>query len=163
MTRPVLLDNTVLTNLALVGRADLVTHLWGAAASTTPAVMAEYQAGVAGGLLPSEAWLHLPALTLTERETTFADNLPSHLGEGERSCLTVAVHRQGLLASDDRDARRIAQRHNVPVTGTVGILVLCVLRDYLSRDQADALLAMMRALGYRSPVVSLAPLLGDSS
>jgi predicted nucleic acid-binding protein len=66
MTRPVLLDNTVLTNFALVGQTDLVTYLWGAAVSTTSAVMAEYQAGVAGGLLPPEAWAHLPVLTLTE-------------------------------------------------------------------------------------------------
>ena len=52
MSGPILLDNTVLTNLALVKQADLVPHLWGAAACTTPHVLAEYQAGVVSGLLP---------------------------------------------------------------------------------------------------------------
>lgn len=33
--RPVLLDNTVLTNFALVGRSDLVMRLWPSGACTT--------------------------------------------------------------------------------------------------------------------------------
>jgi predicted nucleic acid-binding protein len=161
MTPPVLLDNTVLTNLALVNRAELVTSLWATSACTTPAVLAEYQAGVSSGLLPPNAWANLPIVTLNEEEVAFAVALPPRLGAGERTCLAVAVHRQGLLASDDLDARHIARRHGVSTTGTVGILVLCVRRGHLSRDQAEALLAEMRALGYRSSVTSLAPLLDE--
>ena len=59
MTRLVLLDNTVLTNLALVNRVDLVIRLWGAAPCTTAPVLAEYQVGVQSGLLPfiaRDAW-----------------------------------------------------------------------------------------------------------
>jgi len=44
----------------------------------------------------------------------------------------------------------------------VGILVLCVRRGHLSREQADALLTEMITLGYRSPVASLDPLLDES-
>ena len=63
MTRLVLLDNTVLTNLALVNRVDLVIRLWGAAACTTAPVLAEYQVGVQSGLLPADAWAGLPVVT----------------------------------------------------------------------------------------------------
>jgi predicted nucleic acid-binding protein len=163
MIGPVLLDNTVLTNLALVNRADLATHLWANAACTTPSAMAEYQIGVANGLLPPDVWEDLPVLTLTDDEVAFAASLRPRLGAGERTCLAVALHRQGLLVSDDLDARNTARRHGIPTTGTVGILVLCVRRGYLSRDHGDALLAEMRALGYRSPVVTLAPLLRKRS
>lgn len=159
ITRPVLLDNTVLTNFALVGRTDLAMRLWPATACTTAAVLAEYGAGVAAGLLPPTAWDRLPVATLTEEEAHFAASLPPKLGAGERTCLAIAVHRRGLLASDDRDARRIAQKHDVATTGTIGILVLCVQQNYLSLEQADALLAEMVALGYRSPVSSMGSLL----
>jgi len=84
------------------------------------------------------------------------------LGAGERSCLAVALHRQGLLVSDDLDARRAAREHGIPKTGTVGILVLYVRRGYLSREEANALLTEMIALGYRSPVASLDSLLDES-
>jgi hypothetical protein len=40
-SRLVLLDSTVLTNFALVHRADLVLDLWGEAGATTQAVIAE--------------------------------------------------------------------------------------------------------------------------
>jgi predicted nucleic acid-binding protein len=124
-------------------------------------VLAEYQAGIASGALHPDAWTNLSVLTLTEDESTFANALPPRLGTGERTCLAIAIHRQGLLVSDDRDARRIAQQHAVPTTGTVGILVRCIQRGDLSRDQANALLEEMRAFGYRSPVTNLDSLLGD--
>ena len=41
------------------------------------------------------------------------------------------------------------------MTGTIGILVLCVRRGYLSGEQAEGLLAEMIALGYYSPFDSL--------
>lgn len=159
--RPVLLDNTVLTNFALVSKADLVMHLWPTTACTTSAVLAEYDVGAASRLLPPDAWGNLPIVTLTQEEATFVSGLPARLGAGERTCLAVAVHRRGLLASDDMDARRAARQHNVSVTGTVGILVLCVQQGYLARDQADVLLSEMIALGYRSPVASLDGLVDD--
>ena len=162
LERPVLLDNTVLSNLALVGRSDLVRRLWPVAACTTWQVLDEYGLGAASELLPADAWSDLPILTPTEEEMTFAVGLSARLGAGERSCLAIAVHRRGLLASDDLDARHAAQQLGIPMTGTVGILVLCVRRGYLSRKEANALLAEMRNLGYRSPVDSLDPLLDET-
>jgi len=162
MTTPLtLLDNTVLSNFALVGRPDIVQRLWADAACTTPAAKAEYQTGITAGLVPVTAWTDLRVVTLTETETAFAAELPPRLGAGERTCLAVALHRQGRLASDDQDARSMARRHGVPTTGTLGILVLGVRQGLLSKDEANALLKEMIAAGYRSPVTDLDSLLSQ--
>ena len=49
----VVLDNTVLTNFALVGRAGLVTHLWSTSVCTTSPVLDEYRSGAVSGLVPA--------------------------------------------------------------------------------------------------------------
>jgi predicted nucleic acid-binding protein len=161
LVRPVLLDNTVLTNFALVGRDDLVRRLWPGTASTTPSAMGEFQAAVVRGLVPSTAWTTLPLISVTADEAAFALELSPRLEAGERECLAVAVHRSGLLVSDDLDARNAARDPGVPTSGTLGVLVSCVRRGFLSRAQANTLLAEMIALGYRSPITSLDPLFDE--
>jgi predicted nucleic acid-binding protein len=161
VSRPTLLDNTILTNFALVDRAELVTQLWPTAACTTAAVVAEYAVGVAEGRLSADAWTDLPVVELTGEEVAFTEGLSSRLGAGERACLAVALHRQGLLASDDLDARRAADQHRVPRTGSIGILVSCVRRGILSREEAESLLVEMIASGYRAPVDRLGLLIDE--
>jgi hypothetical protein len=108
--RLVLLDNTVLTNFALVGQDNLPTRLWSDAACTTTAAYGEYLAGAAVGILPADAWRDLIQVALDEREEAFAARLTTQLGAGERSCLAVAISRSGTLASDDLLARRMGGR-----------------------------------------------------
>jgi predicted nucleic acid-binding protein len=159
MSRPVLLDNTVLSNLALVGQDDLPFRLWGEAAATTAASRAEYQAGVEAGLIPRGCWGGLPVIELTPEEDALAFSFSAGLGPGERTCLAVAAQRKGMLASDDLHARRAATRLGVPITGTVGILAACVRTGHLSLAEANGLLEAMIAAGYRSPITSLDQLL----
>jgi len=151
MTGPVVLDNTVLSNFALVDAVELVKRLWEGVAGLTPAVLAEYKAGASHGTSPAGAWADLPVLTLTENEAAFVATLSTRLGAGERASLAVAVHRRGLLASDDRDARNAARQH--------GVLAACVRLGYLGRNEGNALLAKMIVAGYRSPVTNLDQLL----
>ena len=155
----VLLDNTILTNFALVGRPDLVLDLWDVACAITPAVIAEYQAGVASHGLPANIWNTVTSLPLDPGEQALADQLPPRLGSGERSCIAIAIQRHGLFASDDAEARRVAQRHGLKVTGTIGILVLNTRLGRLAAAEANALLANLIAQGYRSPVTTLDDLL----
>lgn len=155
MTPPILLDNTILTNFALVNRVDLVFKLWGTNCTTTTAVMTEYQTGVTSGLLPANAWIRLIPLMLDETETRFATSLPPRLGAGERTCIAVAVHRKALFVSDDRDARLAAKKNGIPVTGTLGVLASCVHEGYISLSEGNFLLTQMIKFGYRSPFASL--------
>lgn len=155
----IILDNTVLTNFALVKRPDLVLDLWPSGAATTPEVMAEYQAGVTSRGLPADIWDPLLQLALNHAENEFAERLSPKLGSGERTCLAVAVLRKGLLACDDAEARHEAQRLGVAVTGSIGILVLNVRQGRLALADANSLLDEMIRLGYRSPVDTLDSLL----
>jgi len=159
MTRPVLLDNTVLVNFACADRADLVLESGFERVCTTPAVMTEYESGVESGHVPDGLWGSLPQLDCTAEESAFARSLADRLGAGERSCLAIALHRQGLFASDDADARAEAQKHDIPVTGTLGILIVNVEHDVLTRDAANTVLQTVVEAGYRSPVDRIDPLL----
>lgn len=151
----ILLDNTVLSNLALVGQMDLIFHLWPDRVATTRAVLDEYAVASQAGLLPPGAWTDLPVVEMTGEETEMADTFSSRLGAGERTCLAVAHLRGGRLATDDGDVRKAAGRLGIPLTGTLGVLAIAVRRDLLTLDQANALLAEMIAAGYRSPVEAL--------
>lgn len=151
MTQTVLIDNTVLTNFALVERMELVTDLWPSACTTT-AVQAEYAAGTEVRDLSSDAWDGLKLLTLTPTEKAFAARLHQRLGAGERSYIAVAYHRSGLFASDDYDARREGQALQVPTTGTIGVLLLNIQQGRITLADGNRLLAQLIQFGYRSPV-----------
>jgi predicted nucleic acid-binding protein len=104
----VALDATILTNFALVNRPDLVYRLWPGIVVATSATIREYQSGIASRQLPEDSWIELPVVELSSEESEFALNLPANLGEGERSCLSIAKAREGTLATDDLAARRQA-------------------------------------------------------
>jgi predicted nucleic acid-binding protein len=159
MAGPVLLDNTVLVNFAAAERPDLVLQTWPGAVCTTPAVRHEYRQGVANDVLPESAWGQLPLCELTEEEVTFAGRLSARLGAGERTCLALAYRRDGLFVSDDADARAEARDHEIPVTGTLGILAQVVDEGMISIEEGNRLLARMIEAGYRSPVDRLDTLL----
>ena len=140
---PVVLDNTVLANFALVESAPLVLELWAPGVCTTAAVMDEYRAGVVAGTVPQGAWSELPVTPLDGKEEAMVAGFPQRLGRGERSCLAVAVCRKGALVSDDLDARKAAIDLGVQISGTVGILIACLEKEMLDLSQADRLLAAM--------------------
>lgn len=158
MPRPIVLDNTVLTNFALVKHTALVLRLWPTACTTAEA-MAEYQNGASLGHVPAQAWSELLIVSLSETELSLAASLSSRLGAGERTCLAVARERHGLFVSDDLDARLSAQRLDLRITGTLGVLALSVKRKLLSRKAANDALTTMIASGYRSPLDRLDSLL----
>jgi len=61
--------------------------------------------------------------------------------------------------TDDRDAREIAADMQIPVSGTLGLLVRLVDQGALSLQEADDPLRRMIASGYRSPVTQLADIM----
>ncbi len=155
----ILLDNTVLSNFALVQQPALVIRVCPGRACTTAAAYAEHEAAVEKGLLQANLWSDLPVIELTEDAVQLVEMLPARLGPGERTCLAVAIQRGGVVATDDLSARQLARRQGVKFTGTLGILVLAVTSGEVSIDQGNAFLAEMVAAGYRSPVESLEVLL----
>lgn len=63
-----LLDNTVLSNFALVERINLLPDALGNQIATTSQVINEYQNGVAKGILPATSWDWLEIIELSQEE-----------------------------------------------------------------------------------------------
>ena len=106
-------------------------------------------------------WLHLTACHTPEEFRTFGQLLTTLHG-GEASCLAIASHRQWTFLSDDKAARKASQMLNVPLSGTLGILLALVKQGHLPLSEADTILRQMVQAGYRSPIASLADILKDS-
>jgi predicted nucleic acid-binding protein len=154
-----LLDNTVMSNFALVGRPDLLRATFGDEVATPQQAFSELIAGAQQGRLPGLDWSWLPVWTLETVETPHYQQFLRRLNAGESACLAMAVHRGCRTVPEDRDAREFAHRLRIPLSGTLGVLVRLTDIGSLGLEQADALLSRMIAAGYRSPAVSLQELL----
>jgi predicted nucleic acid-binding protein len=155
----VLLDNTVLSNFSIVCRPDLVRRAFVEQVGATEQALQEMEDGVAIGKIPACDWDWLARVTLTPAEQVRFETLREYLGEGEASCLAAARERGDRLATDDKDARRLARQLGISVTGTMGILAMLVKQGQISLVEGDRLLQDMVAAGYRSPLLTLADVL----
>lgn len=150
-----LLDNTVLSNFAVVGRSDLIHRVLGEDAATVEAVWDEHQAGIRAGRLPAEDWSWLPVLPLRESEVALFQQLSRRLNAGESACLALAAERGGRILTDDRDARETAAEWHIAISGTLGLLLQAIDLGIITIAEGNELLQRMIADGYRSPVISL--------
>lgn len=150
-----LLDNTVLSNFALVNRIELLTKALGNQVATTPQVIDEFKDGIARGRLPETRLDWIEILDIEAEEESLFREIMVRLNAGEASCLAVAARRNGRVLTDDRDARKLAAQLKIPVSGTLGILLRLVQIDVLTTPEANEFLGQMIAAGYRSPVEKL--------
>jgi predicted nucleic acid-binding protein len=155
----VLLDNTVLSNFSTVRRPDLVRAAFVEQVGTTEQAYQEMQDGVAIGKIPAGDWDWLAPVALTRAEQAQFETFHEHMGAGEASCLAVARERGYRLATDDKDARRLARQLNISLTGSIGILAALVKQGQISLVEGDRLLHEMVAAGYRSPLAMLEDIL----
>ena len=100
-------------------------------------------------------WSWLPVWTVEEAEAPQYNRLLSRLNAGEAACPAIALTRGCGILTDDRDAREVARRLKIPLSGTLGVLVRLIDIQALSLQAADAFLAQMITAGYRSPITSL--------
>jgi len=166
---PFIVNTTVISNFAEVNRLDMLQLAFDELAITTQ-VYEEIQAGLSQGydfyqnidshILPfsADGWLQLMTLQGTE-ELQLYGSLLKQLHSGEASSLTIAHYHNLTFLTDDKKARKIATTLNVPVSGTLGTLLLLVQDDHLSITKADQLLARMVDNGYFAPVTSLRSLI----
>ena len=150
-----LLDNTVMSNFAVVECPDLLRIAFGDTLATPQQAFDELEAGIRAGKLPRLNWQWLPVWTLDAIEAPRYHELLHKLNAGEAACLAMAVTRGCRVLTDDRDARELVRRLRIPLSGTLGVLTRLVDIAHLSLDEANALLLQMIAAGYRSPVTSL--------
>lgn len=144
-----------MSNFALLGRVDWLRDLWPGRLVTSDEAWKELQTGTAIGRIPALDWSWLEVLSLTPEEISVYDELMPPLGEGEAACLALARSRSYGLLTDDRVARREAQRLGIPLSGTLGALKSPVDEGRLSLQEADEALQSLIDFGYRSPFTSV--------
>ena len=132
----------------------------------TEQVRVELVAGRAGGyarLGAVEQALTTGAIIQAEPMNTAEHELLGELlrtfGAGEASCFALARHREGVVVTDDRMARRHCIEFGIPVTGTIGILKALSVSRTISAAEADALLAGMEKFGFYSPIRRISDLI----
>ena len=149
-----IVDTTVISNFSLIGRLDLLEGIKDLC--VTKEVWDELDIANKKGLLKiSQTDLKAEILRMNEDEKESFLRLSSRFGRGEASCLAIALHRDAGILTDDLDARRFAQRGNVPVSGSIGVLVKCITSGHLSLEQGNELLSCMIQKGFFSPVENL--------
>ncbi|MCW1968271.1 MAG: hypothetical protein KIH69_009170 [Anaerolineae bacterium] len=160
-----LVNTTVLSNFAATQSLDLLHKTVGNLFFTSY-VYDEVQNGLYAGydyytgiekfIFPftSQGWLHL--ISPSDDEILLTYTLSSKLHWGEASSLSVAKIRQWGFLTDDRAARTQATYWNIPISGTLGVLVLAVKREIISLREGNIVLQeMINTAHYRSPVFDL--------
>lgn len=158
--QPVVLDATVLSNFASSDAVDWLVDLLNRP-TAVPAVRAELDRGYEHGheFLADAIDEFDDGIPLVEgREAEDpplldAAEVRDRLDAGEAESLLCTVELDGTLATDDLAARRLATAYDVPVTGSVGLLVAGVERDVLEVTTANDWLEIWRTTrGYYAPV-----------
>jgi len=148
------LNTTVLSNFAQIDRIELLVDL--PRLVTVDAVHEELRAGVENHSYMTHALAALdeeiPVITPTQSAKEVEAELLESLDPGEAQALAVAAVADGLVVTDDGDARTVANQRDLALTGSIGLLVRFVENDQLSTARADTYLKRwIDDAGFRSP------------
>lgn len=162
MSKPeIFADTVVLSNFVFGGLFENLLQRYGEHLRITTQVLDEIESGIAVGYTELEI-IHeavknnrLKTIPLDKAEYDFYSSLLANLGRGEASCISCARNRKAVIATDDRAARRVCIKHNIKITGTIGILKSAVTTGMLSIDAAEAALVRMSSAGFYSPIKRL--------
>lgn len=148
------LNTTVLSNFAQVDHVELLLDL--PRLVTVDAVREELEDGVdthpylerALTALQEDIPVITPSSSAEELEAEFLETLDP----GEAQALAVAAAVDGMIVTDDGDARENAKRRDVDLTGSIGLLVRFVEDGHVSAETADTYLKRwIDEAGFRSP------------
>jgi len=82
------------------------------------------------------------------------------LHPAERTCLSIARRRGWGFLSDDRAARQQALTWKIPLSGTIGVLLLAIRDRRLTIERGNVLLhEMVVRANYRTPTMDLGEIL----
>jgi predicted nucleic acid-binding protein len=162
--QPVVLDTTVVSNFASTDSISFFATVLESPV-VVPAVREELERGLDAGHGYLDTAVDALDDELPVRPVSADDgvqDIRDRLDRGEAESLLGAIEHSGTLATDDLAARKIADQRGVPVTGSIGLLVLGVEAAHLDCDTADEWLDTWREQrGYYAPVDSVAEILGD--
>lgn len=154
-------NNTVLSNFASIDRLDLLKDVYGRIFISLE-VYKEIEGGIRHKHLFQKRtkqiadlgeWLLVTGLEGNEED--LYRKLKKQLHPGEASCLAIAINREWAFMTDDKDARKLADVYEVPLSGTIGSLYFSIDQKLISAKEANDLLQQMIENGYHSPVPKL--------
>ena len=151
-----MLDNTVLSNFALVDELSLLQQFCRDSGAITTHVFNEFEKGVQAGLFKKPDFSWLAKLDFdNETERNMFTLLNQRLGAGEASCLVLAVHRAYDFLSDDMMVRKFALREGIRVSGSIGVLIELINENIITLEKGNNILKGFIRWGYYSPVEKL--------
>lgn len=128
--KPVVVNSTPLVAFWAIGRLDILRSLYGEI-MIPPAVREEFlstEKETRRKTLKDEAWIRVVKLKNPNRAGAFAS-----LDEGEAQVLALAEEQNAsLVLIDERKARRYAERLKLPLSGTLGVLLLAKEEQLIS-------------------------------
>lgn len=127
---PVVINNTPLVSLWSLGRLDLLRDLFGLVWIPT-AVETEFLATEQVDrqqILANSPWLQVVSVRNRRHVLGYIG-----LDKGEAEVLALAVEQQArLVIMDERKGRRYATRLGLPLTGTLGVLLLAKEQGHIT-------------------------------
>ena len=120
--RPIVVNSTPLVAFWAIGRLDILRSLFGEIV-IPPAVREEFlstEKEIRRKVLRDELWIQVIELENPNRVAAYAS-----LDTGEAQVLALAEEQNAsLVLIDERKARRYAERLKLPLSGTLGVLLL---------------------------------------
>lgn len=162
LDKPVVVNNTPLVALWVLGRLDLFERLYGEIL-IPQAVYEEFVAterALRQAGLDSAPWIKVVSLTDPQRARVYVG-----LDQGEAQVLALAQERAArLVIIDERKGRRYARRLDMPLAGALGVLLLAKERG-LVQDLAPLIKELQDAGLYLEQVLvtRVLTLAGESS
>jgi hypothetical protein len=151
-------NTTPISELAKIGRLDLLRNLYGRI-FIPQEVFDELTTGThpAAQSLRQTAWIEIRPVTDPQKAIALHTQTKLGLGECEAIILTEELSAHRLLI-DDHDARREALSRNLPIIGTVGIILLAKQLGLIPtvKDILDDLIAHGTRIGRRLYLDALA-------
>ncbi len=166
MNRIVVTDANILINLIHIERLALLGQLTGFEFVVPPEVIQEINeprqavvvaTALSQGLFKQEALVEIPALSLYAELVTI-------LGRGEAACLSLAVTKGWMIASDEKKKfrREVLERIGADrLLNTPGLLLLAIRLGVLSVAEADAALQILARHRFKVKFKSFADLLQE--
>lgn len=149
-----ILNTTALSNFAQVNDVELLLNL--PRLGTVEAVREELKAGAETHFYLEHALAvlggEIPVLAPAPAAKDLEEELLETLDPGEAQALAVAEVAEGMVVTDDGDARSIAEQRGVGLTGSIGLLVRFVENNQITSETADVYLKRwIDEAGFHSP------------
>lgn len=153
----VVADTSPLNYLVLIGEVDVLAKLYGEVL-VPDIVIDELTDSEAPAAV--ERWASNLPPWIDVRATPVSIERLERVDAGERAAILLAEAQLSpvLLLIDDAEGRAEAERRNIAVTGTLGVLRAAGLRDFLDLPAA---LARLRTTNFRCPVTLIEELTAE--